>query len=84
MPQLENQVIHISESSHNADFRLFLTSMPCDYFPISVLQNSIKITSEPPKGIKANLLGSVSSLKDKFFDDCKKSEELRKFTFSIC
>jgi dynein heavy chain len=84
MAELENQVLQISESSHNEDFRLFLTSMPCGDFPISVLQNSIKVTSEPPKGIKANLLGSVNSLKDKFFDSCKKSEELKKFAFSIC
>lgn len=84
MGQLEHQVLDISENENNEDFRLFLTSMPCDYFPISVLQNSIKVTSEPPKGIKANLLGSVNMLKDKFFEDCKKSEELKKFAFSIC
>ena len=84
MPALENKVLEISESDHNKDFRLFLTSMPCDYFPISVLQNSIKVTSEPPKGIKANLLRSVGSIKDKFFEECKKKEELKKFTFSIC
>ena len=29
--------------------------MPCDYFPVSILQNSLKITSEPPRGIKSNL-----------------------------
>jgi len=84
MAELENQVLQISESEHHKDFRLFLTSMPSEHFPISVLQNSIKVTSEPPKGIKANLLGSVSSLKDSFFTDCKKGEELKKFAFSIC
>jgi dynein heavy chain len=36
-------------------FRLILTSMPCSYFPISVLQNSLKLTNEPPKSIQANL-----------------------------
>lgn len=28
MPMLENEVIQISESDHEKDFRLFLTSMP--------------------------------------------------------
>lgn len=36
-------------------FRLFLTSMPCSYFPSAILQNSLKVTSEPPRGLKANL-----------------------------
>ena len=43
----------------NDNYRLFLTSKPCDYFPVSVLQNSIKLTTEPPKGIKNNLLKSI-------------------------
>ena len=84
MGELENQVLAIQESEHHEDFRLILTSMPRDYFPISVLQNSIKITSEPPKGLKANLLGNVRAMKDEFFESCQKKEELKKFAFSIC
>lgn len=37
------------------NFRLYLTSMPCDYFPVTILQNSLKLTSEPPRGIKSNM-----------------------------
>lgn len=39
-----------------------MTSMPADYFPASILQNGLKMTTEPPRGIKANLKRSYTSL----------------------
>lgn len=39
MPRLEKEVLDINENAANIhpDFRLFLTSMPCNYFPVSIL-----------------------------------------------
>lgn len=54
------------------DFRLWLTSLPSNKFPVSILQNGSKMTIEPPRGVKANLLKSYSSLSDDFLNSCHK------------
>jgi hypothetical protein len=36
--------------------------MPVEYFPVSILQNSLKMTTDPPKGIKANLRRTYSNI----------------------
>ncbi|KAH8363782.1 hypothetical protein KR200_006735, partial [Drosophila serrata] len=66
------------------DFRLYLSSMPIHTFPISVLQNSVKITNEPPKGIKANVLGALADLKPDFFEEHIQNGNWRAIVFGLC
>lgn len=64
MPSLEAICEKIRDDSRNIheDFRLILTSMPVNYFPPAILQNGLKMTTEPPRGIKANLKRSYNTI----------------------
>ena len=70
MLAMEKMIIEISENPTKVheDFRLFLSSMPSSNFPVSVLQNSVKVTNEPPKGLKANVKRAFYNLSEEFFE----------------
>ena len=84
MPKLESMCENYTEHNTHPDYRLWLTSMPTPDFPISVLQNSVKMTLEPPTGLKANLKLSYSQLDDKLLNSCKKTVEFKKLLFGLC
>lgn len=60
MPELEKICESFDTRNTSVNFRLWLTSYPSDKFPITVLQNSVKMTNEPPTGLQSNLLRLVS------------------------
>ncbi|XP_025097584.1 dynein heavy chain 1, axonemal-like [Pomacea canaliculata] len=85
MPSLEHLVEQLDPTKMHKDFRLWLTSMPSEKFPVYILQNGSKMTVEPPKGIKANLLRSYATFTDDFLESCKnKSVTFKHLLLSLC
>ncbi len=78
------QILETSkERELHHDFRLWLTSMPSAKFPVPILQNGIKITNEPPKGLRANLGRTFLDMKEEDYEGCTKSREYKKFIFAL-
>lgn len=76
--------ISLGDVKVHEDFRLFLSSMPSSSFPVSVLQNSVKLTNEPPKGLKANLIRSLNDIDEDMYEVHILGEEWKKMVFGIC
>lgn len=70
MMSLELIVANLSGETNQPQpsFRLYLSSMPTPKFPVSVLQNAVKVTNEPPKGLKANVKRAFIEMDEDFFE----------------
>ena len=82
-PKFLSKIESLIEKVENPEFRLWLTSMPTDKFPVTLLQKGIKITSEPPRGIKANVLKNYNTFSNNFLEKHPKTMEWKKLVFGL-
>ena len=84
---LEKTVDKLSEGAHE-NFRLFLSAEPPPSLErgiaISVLQNSVKLTNEPPEGMKQNLARAYNNFTEEMFEACAKQGEFKSIIFALC
>lgn len=85
MPTLELLFESISsgEIEVSRGFRMWLTSMPSNVFPHNILTKGIKMTYEPPRGLRNNLLRSYLRVEPAELEDCKKTKEWKTLLFSL-
>ncbi|KAG8266248.1 Dynein heavy chain 1, axonemal [Homalodisca vitripennis] len=88
MPRLDHLVETINLDKTHKDFRVWLTSTPSSAFPVAILQNGCKMTVEPPRGIKANLLRAYLNQVPQFHDflnsENPKVQTFKWLLFSLC
>jgi len=87
MNALEKIWENFDPSTTALGFRLWLTSYPSADFPVAILQHGVKMTNEPPTGLRMNLMRSYLSepVKDNdFFEGCPgKDRPFGKLLYSI-
>ncbi|XP_074081622.1 dynein axonemal heavy chain 2 isoform X3 [Macrotis lagotis] len=84
MPQLDKLVEQLQVEEPHSAFRLWLSSSPHPDFPISILQAGIKMTTEPPKGLKANMKRLYHLMTETQFARCNKPSKYKKLLFALC
>lgn len=68
----------------NEDFRLWITCEPHKQFPLGLLQKVIKVTNQPPKGLKAGLYKTFTTLINQQFIEKVDNSNWKNLIFTIC
>eukprot|EP00918_Siedleckia_nematoides_P022348 GHVU01048072.1.p1 GENE.GHVU01048072.1~~GHVU01048072.1.p1 ORF type:complete len:830 (+),score=159.71 GHVU01048072.1:655-3144(+) len=80
--QLEKKLDSFAAEGSHPNFRCFLSSDPCDYIPLGILERSIKLTNEPPQGLKANLKRAFAFFPRDEFEE--KDPRAKSILFGLC
>ncbi|GAB0094584.1 Dynein heavy chain [Sergentomyia squamirostris] len=88
LPTLEQIWEDMNVHNTALTFRLWLTSYPVEDFPPALLQSAVKMTNEPPLGLKQNLLRSYNSEpmnNEQFYTGCPdKYKAFTKLLYGLC
>ncbi|KAH0629591.1 hypothetical protein JD844_011790, partial [Phrynosoma platyrhinos] len=88
LSSLEKKLEQHSEGSH-PEFRVFISAEPAaspegHIIPQGILENSIKITNEPPTGMHANLHKALDNFNQDTLEMCTRENEFKSILFALC
>lgn len=84
LPELQKIIERFEDDTPHERFRLWLSSNPTPHFPLAILQRGLKMTTEPPKGLRANLARLYQTcVTEESFAECRSSAKYAKLLFSL-
>uniref|UniRef100_A0A7S2RVL0 Dynein heavy chain n=1 Tax=Mucochytrium quahogii TaxID=96639 RepID=A0A7S2RVL0_9STRA len=84
LPKLEKIIEDYCEAkAFHKNYRLWLSSSPTPKFPLAILQRGLKMTTEPPKGLKANLIRLYNLIPEEEFERCEQASKYKKLLFCL-
>ena len=84
LPELQKIIERFEDEQPHENFRLWLSSNPTPHFPLAILQRGLKMTTEPPKGLRANLSRLYQTcVTQASFDECRSQKKYGKLLFAL-
>ena len=80
--ELEKKLDAFAAEGSNPSFRLYVSSDPSTAIPIGLLERCIKLTNEPPEGLKQNMKRAFTFFQKEEIED--KDPKIKTILFALC
>lgn len=89
LPTLNGIIEETEEIASHSDYRLFISAEPAvsaddHQIPQGILESSLKITNEPPTGMKSNVHSALDTFSQDTLEMCTKETEFKSILFALC
>ncbi|CAM9840787.1 unnamed protein product, partial [Ectocarpus sp. 12 AP-2014] len=69
LPALSKRLDYFKDIGSNPKFRVMLSSDPSETIPVGILERCVKLTNDPPSGLRANLKQAFASISREDYSD---------------
>jgi dynein heavy chain len=81
MPEVERMLLNLGAGSVHSNYRLWLTTSSSPGFPASIYLRGVKVTFEPPSGLRNNMARAVGAV-GKWYDEA--APALQRMVVALC